>query len=90
MADTVSSGYSRRLIDDELDELLDGLPAISVEGPRAVGKTATALQRARTVYQQVSIRRFLGHRLGQHCNAVLRKSRAAGGQNEHLESVPAK
>ena len=43
--------YSRRLIDDELDELLDGLPAIAIEGPRAVGKTATALQRARTVYQ---------------------------------------
>lgn len=35
------------------------------------------------------IRRFLYHRLGQHCNPVLRKSRAAGGQNEHLESVPA-
>ena len=45
------TSYSRRLIDDELDELLAGLPAITVEGPRAVGKTATALQRARTVYQ---------------------------------------
>src|SRR5579859_1890079 len=43
--------YNRRHIDDELDELLEGLPAIAVEGPRAVGKTATALQRARTVYQ---------------------------------------
>jgi predicted AAA+ superfamily ATPase len=58
MADTASevngetrASYSRRLIDDELDELLAGLPAIAVEGPRAVGKTATALQRARTVYQ---------------------------------------
>ena len=58
MADTASeangdtrTSYSRRLIDDELDELLAGLPAIAVEGPRAVGKTATALQRARTVYQ---------------------------------------
>jgi uncharacterized protein len=43
--------YNRRHIDNELDELLEGLPAIAVEGPRAVGKTATALQRARTVYQ---------------------------------------
>ena len=33
---------------------------------------------------------FLCHRLGQHRSPVLRKSRAAGGQNEHLESVPAK
>ena len=49
--DAVKAPYSRRLVDDELDELLEGLPAIAVEGPRAVGKTATALQRARTVYQ---------------------------------------
>jgi len=58
MAGTVARGgddagatYTRRLIDDELDELFDGLPAIAVEGPRAVGKTATALQRAKTVYR---------------------------------------
>ena len=58
MADVVTSGsqaaeaaYGRRHIDDELDELLEGLPAIAVEGPRAVGKTALALQRAKTVYQ---------------------------------------
>jgi len=50
-SDGAGAAYSRRLIDDELDELLEGLPAIAVEGPRAVGKTATALQRARTVYQ---------------------------------------
>ncbi len=41
--------YRRRVIDDELDALLSGLPAISLEGPRGVGKTATAAQRARTV-----------------------------------------
>jgi uncharacterized protein len=50
-SDGAGAPYSRRLIDDELDELLEGLPAIAVEGPRAVGKTATASQRARTVYQ---------------------------------------
>lgn len=43
--------YTRRILDDELDELLSGLSAIAIEGPKAVGKTATALQRARTVHQ---------------------------------------
>jgi uncharacterized protein len=43
--------YRRRIVDDELDELLGGLPAVAIEGPRAVGKTATALQRAKTVYR---------------------------------------
>jgi hypothetical protein len=43
--------YTRRIVDDELDELIAGLPAISLEGPKAVGKTATALQRAATVYR---------------------------------------
>jgi len=41
--------YIRRVIDDELDDLLTGLPAVTVEGPKAVGKTETALQRAETV-----------------------------------------
>ncbi|MCU0648302.1 MAG: DUF4143 domain-containing protein [Gemmatimonadaceae bacterium] len=44
-------GYSRRIIDAELDELLPALPAIALEGPKGVGKTATALRRARTVYR---------------------------------------
>jgi uncharacterized protein len=43
--------YRRRIIDDELDELLAGLPAVAIAGPRAVGKTATAMQRARTAYR---------------------------------------
>lgn len=41
--------YTHRVIDDELDELLPGLPAISLEGAKGVGKTATAVQRAKTV-----------------------------------------
>jgi len=41
--------YRRRIVDDELDELLEDLPAIAIEGPKGVGKTRTALQRARTV-----------------------------------------
>lgn len=43
--------YRRRIVDDELDELLGGLSAVAIEGPRAVGKTATAMQRAKTVYR---------------------------------------
>ncbi len=43
--------YYPRIVDDELDELCVQLPAIAVEGPRAVGKTETALRRAATVYR---------------------------------------
>lgn len=42
--------YLRRVVDDELDELLPELPAIAVQGAKAVGKTATASERARTVH----------------------------------------
>lgn len=40
--------YRRRIIDDALDDLLPELAAIALEGAKAVGKTATAAQRART------------------------------------------
>lgn len=43
--------YSARVIDTELDELMAGLAAIALEGPKAVGKTATALRRASTVHE---------------------------------------
>ena len=43
------SFYSPRLIDIELEELRD-LPAISLEGPKAVGKTETAARRAVTTF----------------------------------------
>lgn len=46
-----TNGYQRRIVDDELDELLRGLPAIAIDGAKAVGKTATASQRASTAYQ---------------------------------------
>lgn len=42
--------YARRLIDDELDELLAGLPAVALEGPKGVGKTATASRRGSRVF----------------------------------------
>ena len=47
---SASDGYTRRVIDIELDELMSSLAAIALEGPKAVGKTETALQRASTVY----------------------------------------
>ena len=43
--------YLRRCVDDELDELLQALPAVALEGPKAVGKTETALRRAKTVHR---------------------------------------
>ncbi len=45
------SQYLPRCVDDELDELLQALPAVALEGPKAVGKTETALRRAQTVYR---------------------------------------
>jgi uncharacterized protein len=43
--------YRIRVLDGELDELLAGLPAISIEGAKAVGKTATALRRAASAFR---------------------------------------
>ncbi|MHB8891778.1 MAG: ATP-binding protein [Candidatus Limnocylindrales bacterium] len=43
--------YIRRVVDNELDALLPGLPAIAIDGPKAVGKTATALRRAATIFR---------------------------------------
>lgn len=37
--------YLRRIIDDELDDLFGQVPAIAIDGPKAVGKTTTAEQR---------------------------------------------
>jgi predicted AAA+ superfamily ATPase len=41
--------YRHRTIDDELDELVGALPALALEGPKGVGKTATAQRRAATI-----------------------------------------
>ena len=46
-----SPDYRPRIVDEELDELLPGLPAIAIAGPKAVGKTVTAARRAATVYR---------------------------------------
>jgi len=44
------SGYIERVVDRQLNELFGALPAIALEGARAVGKTETAMRRARTTY----------------------------------------
>lgn len=41
--------YVRRVVDDDLDDLFSELPAILLDGPKGVGKTATALERCRSV-----------------------------------------
>ena len=43
--------YVRRVIDDELDDLFAQLPALLLDGPKGVGKTATATQRCRAIRQ---------------------------------------
>lgn len=40
--------YAPRLVDDQLKTLLQGLPAVNVEGARGVGKTRTAREQAAT------------------------------------------
>ena len=40
--------YTRRIIDDLLDEVIGDLAAIALEGAKGVGKTATARRRARS------------------------------------------
>lgn len=43
------TGYQRRLIDNVLDEIQPLLRAISIHGPKGIGKTATAKQRAQSI-----------------------------------------
>ncbi len=42
--------YRDRIVDAELDELLSALPAVSIDGPRAVGKTSTGSQYCESVF----------------------------------------
>jgi predicted AAA+ superfamily ATPase len=47
----MADDYIPRVVDSELDELVGALPAISIQGPRAVGKTETARRRAQTIHR---------------------------------------
>lgn len=42
------TGYRRRVVDAELDDLLPSLPAVALEGAKGVGKTSSASQRAQS------------------------------------------
>jgi predicted AAA+ superfamily ATPase len=50
MSGASGAPYRRRVVDDELDELAAALPALAVVGAKGVGKTATALRRAKSVH----------------------------------------
>ena len=43
--------YTPRVVEAEIDELMSGLAAVALEGPKGVGKTATAERRATTIYR---------------------------------------
>jgi predicted AAA+ superfamily ATPase len=43
--------YTRRVVESELDELVAQLSALAIEGPKGVGKTATAERRAATIHR---------------------------------------
>lgn len=54
MANSSSQGggpYVPRVIDAEIEALTSALPAVSIDGPKAVGKTETARRLAKTVYR---------------------------------------
>lgn len=45
----MEAGYAPRIVDAEIDELIDSAAALAIEGAKGVGKTATASRRAATV-----------------------------------------
>jgi predicted AAA+ superfamily ATPase len=48
-SNAVAADYVPRVVDGLLDELLGSFPAVSLVGPRAAGKTTTAVRRAATI-----------------------------------------
>jgi predicted AAA+ superfamily ATPase len=46
-----AAGYVRRIVDDELDAVLPELSAVLLDGPKGVGKTSTAMERANSVWR---------------------------------------
>ncbi|WP_375423377.1 ATP-binding protein [uncultured Friedmanniella sp.] len=51
MATSDGPGYRARVIDRELDLLFADLSAVSLDGPKGVGKTETALQRVTRIFR---------------------------------------
>ncbi|MDP3718940.1 MAG: DUF4143 domain-containing protein [Acidobacteriota bacterium] len=48
---SLKAAYRSRVVDHEVDALLTDLPALSLEGAKAVGKTQTAIRRSATIYR---------------------------------------
>lgn len=68
--------YLPRTVDHQLDRLLAGLPAVAIEGPKAVGKSTTARRRVRTAValdrpNEVELMRGDDHRLARLEKPVL-------------------
>lgn len=59
--------YAPRIVDSILDDLFPHLAAVAIEGAKGVGKTATAKQRARTVFEMDNA----SHRAALAANADL-------------------
>lgn len=51
MTANAADTYVPRTVDQELDQLIAALPAIAIEGAKGIGKTRTAMRRAKTVRQ---------------------------------------
>lgn len=51
MQNSSAAAYLPRVVDSELDDLLGELAAVALEGPKGVGKTATARRRAATIIE---------------------------------------
>jgi uncharacterized protein len=51
MVAPIDTAYLPRVIDGELDELLQGAGAVAIEGPKGVGKTVSASRRAAQVLE---------------------------------------
>ena len=45
------TSYRPRVVDAELQDLMGFMGAVLIDGPKAVGKTATASQLARTIFR---------------------------------------
>lgn len=45
------AAYTPRVVESEIDELMSGVSAIALEGPKGVGKKVTAECRAQTIYR---------------------------------------
>lgn len=61
----MTNRYQSRLVDANIADLLDGVPAIFIEGAKGVGKTMTAEQFAKTVFRldETSVREAVANNM---------------------------